>query len=50
MVCGVGGLGYQLIATDTYTWGTFIQSSGLLLLGGMLGWLQTSFGMAVMVV
>jgi hypothetical protein len=43
MVGGVGGLGYQLIATDTYTWGTFIQSSGLLLLGGMLGWLQTTY-------
>jgi hypothetical protein len=43
MVGGVGGLGYQLIATDTYTWGTFIQSSGLLLLGGVLGWLQTTY-------
>lgn len=43
MVGGVGGLGYQLIATDTYSWATFIQSSGLLLLGGVLGWLQTTY-------
>ena len=42
MVGGVGGLGYQLIATDTYTWETFLQSSGLLMLGGVLGWLQTT--------
>ena len=43
MVGGVGALGYQLIATDTYTWETFLQSSGLLLLGGVLGWLQTTY-------
>ena len=43
MVGGVGGLGYQLIATDTYTWETFLQSSGLLMLGGVLGWLQTTY-------
>ena len=43
MIGGVGGLGYQLIATDTYTWWTFLQSSGLLLLGGVLGWLQTTY-------
>ena len=43
MVGGVGGLGYQLIATDTYTWETFVQSSGLLMLGGLLGWLQTTY-------
>ena len=43
MVGGVGALGYQLIATDTYTWETFLQSSGLLVLGGVLGWLQTTY-------
>ncbi len=43
MVGGVSGLGYQLIATDTYSWATFLQSSGLLLLGGVLGWLQTTY-------
>ncbi len=43
MVGGIGGLGYQLIATDTYTWETFVQSSALLMLGGLLGWLQTTY-------
>lgn len=43
MVGGVGALGYQLIGTDTYTWQTFLQSSGLLLLGGILGWVQTLY-------
>ena len=43
MIGGVGGLGYQLIATDSYTWWTFLQSSGLLLLGGVLGWVQTTY-------
>ena len=43
MLGGVGGLGYQLIATDTYSWTTFVDSSGLLLLGGLLGWVQTTY-------
>lgn len=43
MFGGVGGLGYQLVATDTYSWATFLESSGLLLLGGTLGWLQTTY-------
>lgn len=43
MLGGVGGLGYQLLGTDTYSWATFLQSSGLLLLGGVLGWLQTTY-------
>ena len=34
MIGGVGGLGYQLIATDSYTWWTFLQSSG---------WVQTTY-------
>ncbi|MDH5640235.1 MAG: hypothetical protein OEY28_03000 [Nitrospira sp.] len=33
----VGGLGYQLMASDDYTWDTFYYSSGLLLLGIILG-------------
>ena len=37
MLGGVGGLGYQLIATDTYSWTTFLESSGLLLLGECWG-------------
>jgi hypothetical protein len=43
MLGGVGMLGYQLIASDTYTWTTFTTSSGLLLLGGLCGWLQTLY-------
>ncbi len=43
LVGGVGGLGYQLLATDSYTWATFSQSSALLLLGTLLGWVQTRY-------
>lgn len=43
LVGGVGGLGYQLMAADTYTWATFYQSSGLLLLGGVIGLVQTRY-------
>jgi hypothetical protein len=43
MIGGVGGLGYQFIASDTYTWGTFTASSGLLLLGVACGWVQTRY-------
>ena len=44
MVTGtVAALGYQLVATDTYTWTTFAESFGLLLLGGVLGWIQTRY-------
>ena len=43
MIGGVGGLGYQLIATDTYPWWTFLHSSGLLLLGGVIA-LVLGFG------
>ena len=38
MIGGVGALGYQLLATDGYTWVTFYQSSGLILLGVVVGW------------
>ncbi len=48
MVGGVGALGYQLIATDTYTWETFLQSCGLLVLGGGLGWLQTTYHRSIL--
>mgnify|MGYP003343293485 CR=1 FL=1 len=43
MVGGVGALGYQLIATDNYTWMTFYQSSGLVLLGVVMGIAQTKY-------
>lgn len=43
MVGGVGGLGYQLLATDNYTWGTFYQSTGLIVLGVVMGIVQTRY-------
>lgn len=43
MVGGLGGLGYQLIETNTYTWTTFAASSGLLLIGGLCGVAQTLY-------
>jgi len=43
MVGGIGSLGYQLIASSTYTWVTFMASSGLLLIGGLCGWAQTRY-------
>jgi hypothetical protein len=43
LVGAVGGLGYQLIASDSYTWTTFYFSSGLIALGIMLGTAQTSY-------
>lgn len=43
MIAGLGTLGYQLIAGDAYTAGTFMQSSGLLLAGGFVGYLQTKY-------
>jgi len=43
MIGGVGALGYQLMATDSYTWGTFYQSSGLVLLGAVMGVVQTRY-------
>ena len=43
MLGGVGTLGYQLIASGTYTWTTFTISSALLVLGGLCGWLQTRY-------
>jgi len=43
MLGGIGGLGYQLVAGSTYTWTTFTTSSALLLLGGIIGWVQTRY-------
>ena len=43
MIGGVGGLGYQLLATDNYTWGTFYQSTGLIVLGVTMGLVQTRY-------
>jgi len=43
LIGGVGGLGYQLIATDSYTWDTFYQSSGLIALGVVMGVAQTRY-------
>lgn len=43
LIGGVGGLGYQLIATDSYTWHTFYQSSGLVVLGAAIGLVQTRY-------
>ena len=43
MIVGVAGLGYQLVATDSYTWGTFSQSSALILLGVGMGLAQTKY-------
>ena len=43
MLGGVGTLGYQLVASGTYTWVTFSTSTALLLLGGTCGWVQTRY-------
>ncbi len=46
LVCMVGGLGslaYQLLASSTYTWTTFLTSSGLIVLGACCGWAQTRY-------
>lgn len=43
LIGGVGGLGYQLFATESYTWHTFYQSSGLLILGVVIGVVQTRY-------
>ena len=46
LVCvlgAIGMLGYQLIASVTYTVTTFMTSSALLFLGGLCGWIQTRY-------
>ncbi|MEQ1793757.1 MAG: hypothetical protein ABL970_06145 [Nitrospira sp.] len=43
MLGGVAGLGYQLFATDLYTWQTFLQSTGLIVFGVALGFAQSRY-------
>jgi hypothetical protein len=43
MIGAVGGLGYQWLATDSYTLDTFYQSSGLFMSGLGLGAAQTLY-------
>lgn len=43
MLGGLGGLGYQVVASSSYTWRTFLASSGLLLVGGLCGVAQTLY-------
>src|SRR3989442_6859544 len=42
MVSGTAALLYQFFA-ETYSWRTFLQSTRLLVAGGLLGWTQTRF-------
>jgi hypothetical protein len=43
LIGGVGGLGYQLLASGTYTWDTFYQSSALIIVGLLTGAAQTRY-------
>jgi hypothetical protein len=43
MIGAIGALGYQFISTDKYTAATFWQSSGLIMVGALCGWLQTRY-------
>ncbi len=43
VIGAVGGLGYQWLSSDSYTWDTFYQSSGLFMSGVGLGALQTLY-------
>ncbi len=42
MVSGMGSVGYQFFV-ETYSWHTFLESTGLLFIGGLLGWTQTRY-------
>lgn len=42
MISGMASLGYQFLA-ETYSWHTFLESSMLLVMGGLLGWSQTRY-------
>ena len=42
MVSGTAALVYQFFA-ETYSWRTFLQSTSLLVAGGLLGWGQTCY-------
>jgi len=43
MLGGIGTLGYQLLASNTYTSSTFTTSSALLFIGALCGWIQTRY-------
>ncbi len=43
VVGAVGGLGYQWLSTDSYSWDTFYQSSGLFMSGVGMGAAQTLY-------
>lgn len=43
LVSGTASLGYQMMSFGPYTGETFVESTGLLVLGGILGWLQTRY-------
>ncbi len=43
LVGGVGGLAYQFVAGEGYTWETFYYSSALAVLGALLGFAQTRY-------
>src|SRR5262249_15020131 len=43
LIGGIGGLGYQWMATDTYSWTTFSSSSALIVVGLALGIAQTLY-------
>jgi hypothetical protein len=42
ILTGTASLVYQFIV-ETYSWTTFLQSSGLIVIGALLGWLQTRY-------
>jgi hypothetical protein len=42
MIAGTGSLIYQFLF-EAYGWRTFVESTGLLLAGTVIGWLQTSY-------
>lgn len=42
LLAGSASLIYQFMV-DTYGWETFVESTGLLLLGGLVGWGQTRY-------
>ena len=43
MVGGVGSLGYQLVASHTYSWVTFLSSSVLIVVGALCGFAQARY-------
>lgn len=42
MVAGTAALAYQLMV-ETYSWRTFLATTGLLVVGGLVGWGQTRY-------